>query len=172
MQIENGSVVGIDYSLQLEGGQVVAASAPGEPFEYVHGSGQLVPGLEKALAGMRVGDSKQVTLPPEEGYGAYDESAVKWISRDGFVLDLELKPGMHFAMRGPKGEDVPFVIREVGEERVLADFNHPLANKTLRFDVTVRAVRPGSNEDMEQATRSPRPRSNADIDPFDSCRMQ
>jgi FKBP-type peptidyl-prolyl cis-trans isomerase SlyD len=147
MKIANGHVVGIDYSLHLGDGQVVDASAPGEPLTYLHGEGQIVPGLETALEGLDVGERKQVVVAPGDGYGDHDPRGVQEVPRTAFPPGFEPKVGMELTAEGPNGDAVPFAIREVRLESVLIDLNHPLAGKTLHFDVTVREVRQATEEE-------------------------
>jgi len=147
MKISNGNVVGIDYSLHLGDGEVVDASAPGEPLTYLQGEGQIVPGLESALEGLDVGDRKQVVVSPAEGYGEHDARGIQEVPKGAFPADFDPKPGMELTAEGPQGEPVPFVVREVRPQTVLIDLNHPLAGKTLHFDVTVREVRAATEEE-------------------------
>jgi FKBP-type peptidyl-prolyl cis-trans isomerase SlyD len=147
MKIANGNVVGIDYSLHLGDGEVVDASEPGEPLTYLHGEGQIVPGLESALDGLDVGDRKQVVVAPADGYGDHDPRGLQEVPRSAFPPDFDAKVGMELTAEGPSGEPVPFTIREVRLETLLIDLNHPLAGKTLHFDVTVREVRTATEEE-------------------------
>ena len=147
MKIANGTVVGIDYSLHLGDGQVIDASSPGEPLTYLHGEGQIVPGLESALAGLDVGERKQVVIEPADGYGPHDPAGLQEVPRKSFPPDFEPKAGMELTAEGPRGEPVPFVVREVRLETILIDLNHPLAGKTLHFDVTVREVREATQDE-------------------------
>ena len=147
MKIGNGTVVGIDYSLHLGDGQVVDKSE-GEPLAYIHGEGQIVPGLEQALVGMDVGDQKQVVVEPGEGYGEHDPRGVQEVSRQAFPDGFDPQVGMQLVAEAPNGDPVQFIIKEVREQTVLVDFNHPLAGRTLHFDVTVREVREATEEEM------------------------
>jgi FKBP-type peptidyl-prolyl cis-trans isomerase SlyD len=147
MKIANGHVVGIDYSLHLGDGQVVDASAPGDPLTYLHGEGQIVPGLETALEGLDVGERKQVVVAPGDAYGEHDPRGVQEVPRSAFPPGFEPKVGMELTAEGPNGDPVPFAIREVRLESVLIDLNHPLAGRTLHFDVTVREVREATDEE-------------------------
>jgi FKBP-type peptidyl-prolyl cis-trans isomerase SlyD len=149
MKIENGKVVGIDYSLHLGDGNVVDASAPGDPLTYLHGEGQIVPGLESALEGLDVGESKKVVVAPEQGYGEHDARGVQEVPRSAFPAEFEPKIGMELTAEGQDGQAVPFSIREVKPASVVIDLNHPLAGKTLHFDVTVREVREATDEEKE-----------------------
>ena len=147
MKVTNGSVVGLDYSLHLGDGEVVDASAPGAPLQYLHGEGQIVPGLESALEGLAVGDRKQVVVAPADGYGEHDARGIQEVPRTAFPPDFDPKPGMELTAEGPRGEPVPFVVREVKPLAVVIDPNHPLAGKTLHFDVTIREVRAPTDEE-------------------------
>ena len=149
MKIEKGSVVGIDYSLHLGDGQVVDHSEPGEPLTYLHGEGQIVPGLESALEGCDVGEQRKVVVQPEQGYGEHDPRGVQQVPRGAFPPDFEPQVGMELTAEGPNGDPVPFAIREVKPDSVTIDLNHPLAGKTLHFDITVREVRAATAEELE-----------------------
>lgn len=148
MKIASGSVVGIDYSLHLGDGHVIDASEPGEPLTYLHGEGQIVPGLETALEGLAAGDRKQVVVAPADGYGEHDPRGVQEVPRDAFPTDFQPESGMQLTAQGEDGEPVPFLVREVRPQSVVIDLNHPLAGKTLHFDVTVRDVRAATEEEI------------------------
>ncbi len=149
MKVSKGHVVSVDYELHLGDGQIVDASAPGEPLSYIHGEGQIVPGLERALEGLSTGDAREVVVSPEDGYGDHDARGVQEVPRAEFPAEVEPHAGMELAAEGPDGEIVPFVVREVKPETVVIDLNHPLAGKTLHFDVTVRDVRVATPDEIE-----------------------
>lgn len=149
MKIVKGSVVGLDYSLHLGDGQVVDASEPDEPLTYLHGEGQIVPGLESALEGLDVGENRKVVVAPGEGYGEHDPRGIQEVPRGAFPPGFDPQVGMELTAEGPSGEPVPFSIREVKPASVVIDLNHPLAGKTLHFDVTVREVRAATAEELE-----------------------
>jgi len=149
MKIAKGHVVAIDYSLHLGDGKVVDASSPGDPLSYLHGEGQIVPGLEKALEGLAAGEAKQVVVSPEDGYGVSDPGAVQEVPRGAFPPELQPQIGMELVAQGPNGEPVPFVVKDVKLETVVIDMNHPLAGKTLHFDVTVKEIRAASADELE-----------------------
>ena len=149
MKIEKGSVVAIDYSLHLGDGKVIDASAPGDPLTYLHGEGQIVPGLEQALEGLAAGDARQVVVAPDQGYGTHDPEGVQEVPRTAFPKEIRPEVGMELMAQGPGGEPVPFVVRDVKLETVVIDMNHPLAGKTLHFDVTVREIRTATAEELE-----------------------
>jgi FKBP-type peptidyl-prolyl cis-trans isomerase SlyD len=147
-KVGKGSVVSVDYQLHLGDGKVVDASEPGSPLSYIHGEGQIVPGLERALEGLSSGDARKVVIAPEDGYGEHDMRGVQEVPRNAFPEGAELSPGMELAARGEGGETVPFVVREVKPETVVIDLNHPLAGKTLHFDVTIRDIRAATEEEL------------------------
>jgi FKBP-type peptidyl-prolyl cis-trans isomerase SlyD len=149
MKVGKGSVVGIDYSLHLGDGKVIDQSEPGSPLSYLHGEGQIVPGLERAIEGMAVGDSKKVVVAPEDGYGTHDPGGVHEVPRDAFPPGLTPEVGMQLTARGPQGEAVPFTVHQVRDDAVVVDLNHPLAGKTLHFEITVKDVRDATPEEKE-----------------------
>jgi FKBP-type peptidyl-prolyl cis-trans isomerase SlyD len=148
-KVGKGSVVSLDYELHLGDGKVVDASSPGQPLSYIHGEGQIVPGLERELEGMATGDSKQVVVPPGEGYGEHDPRGVQEVPLNAFPADVRLEPGMELAAQGENGETVPFVVREVKPGTVVIDMNHPLAGRTLHFAVKVKDIRAATAEELE-----------------------
>jgi FKBP-type peptidyl-prolyl cis-trans isomerase SlyD len=148
MRVAKGSVVGIDYRLHLGDGEVVDSSRPGEPLSYLHGGGHIVPGLERAIEGMSVGESKQVVVDPEDGYGNRDPRGLQEVPRDAFPPGLDPQVGMQLTAQGPQGELVPFVVKELKTGTVVVDLNHPLAGQTLHFDVTVRDVRTATPDEL------------------------
>ena len=149
MRIEDGKVVGIDYKLHLGDGDIVDESSPEEPLTYIQGQGQIVPGLEKALAGLGVGDEKKVVVAPGEGYGEHDTRGVQDVPREAFPEDAMPEVGHRYYAHGQDGESIPFLVKEVGPATVKVDFNHPLAGQTLHFDVKVREIRAATPEELE-----------------------
>ena len=149
MKIANGTVVSIDYRLHLGDGKVIDASEPGDPLTYLQGEGQIVPGLERELNGLGVGDDRKVVVAPEDGYGDRNPNGLQQVDRKAFPDDVELKVGLELSAVGPNGETVPFVVHEVSGDKVVVDLNHPLAGKTLHFEVTVREVRAPTAEELE-----------------------
>ncbi len=118
MKIAKGSVVELDYSLHLGDGEVVDRSEAGEPLTYLHGEGELVPGLESRARGRwQAGDRKQVVVPPESGYGERDTRGVQRVPRDAFPADFEPKVGMELSAQGPDGDEVTFFVQGVEPTR-------------------------------------------------------
>jgi FKBP-type peptidyl-prolyl cis-trans isomerase SlyD len=140
VKIDENVYVAIDYRLTLESGEEFDRSPEGSPLGFVTGTGSIIPGLENALSGRSEGESFQVTVEPEEGYGPVQRELFQAIPRDRFPGDLEIAPGMSFHARGPRGP-VALTVVSVDRDHVNVDLNHPLAGKRLTFDVTVQEVR-------------------------------
>lgn len=145
MEITDGRVATIHYTLTNDDGDVVDKSAPNAPLSYLHGAGNIVPGLEKALSGKQVGDSLKAEVPPEQGYGPRHDSMVQQVPRTAFP-DVEVKPGMQFEARTEGG---PMLVTVTGmdDENVTVDGNHPLAGKILNFAVEVADVRDATEQE-------------------------
>ena len=147
MLIKDGKVVDLSYILKTSDGELLDRADSEDPFVYLHGSEQIVPGLEKALDGLTVGDKKVVVVTPEEGYGIHDPQLKQIARRDQFPADVELEEGIQFEVRSDQGEDVVFTVQSIEGDQVHIDGNHPLAGETLHFDVEVLAVRDATEEE-------------------------
>jgi FKBP-type peptidyl-prolyl cis-trans isomerase SlyD len=134
--VADGKAVSIEYTLRLEDKSVVDTNVGKEPFTYVQGSRQIIPGLEKALAGMKVGESKKVTVKPEEGYGEVNKEAFQEVKKE-LVPQEDLKVGAELQGRDSVGRVIRARVSEIKDDTVVLDLNHPLAGKTLYFDVKV-----------------------------------
>jgi FKBP-type peptidyl-prolyl cis-trans isomerase SlyD len=141
MTIDAGKVVAIHYTLRDADGLVLDDSGDGDPLLYLHGAGNIVPGLEDGLTGKDVGDKVKIEVQPEQGYGTYDPEGVQVLGRDDFPDDVEIEVGMHFGAEGPDGDVVPAWVTRVDGDQLTIDLNHPLAGKTLHFEVSIEGVR-------------------------------
>ena len=139
MTIHEGSKVSFDYTLTVDG-QVVDSSQGRGPLEYTHGQGQIIPGLAKELEGLKVGDEKEVVVAPEDAYGEVNPEAYKEIDKASLNVDQEPKVGMLLQVTTPQGQVFPVRISEVKDDTLVLDFNHPLAGKTLNFQVKIVSV--------------------------------
>lgn len=148
MIIEENAVVSLEYTLRDDAGEVVDASEAGEPLLYLHGHENIVPGLEKALTGKKVGDALKVSVPPAEGYGEVDDRRVVDAAREDLPDDLDPKVGMMLGMETEDGDMIPLTITAVEEQTVTLDGNHQLAGKTLHFEVTVREIRKATDDEL------------------------
>lgn len=146
MNVTQDKVVDLDYKLTVDG-ELIDHSEPGEPLVYLQGHSNIIPGLERALEGKAVGDSLQVTVQPEDGYGERDEDAVEDLSREDFDDDIEV--GATYYAQAEDGSVIPFTVLEVNGDSVKVDFNPPLAGKVLHFDVKVLAVRDATAEELD-----------------------
>jgi FKBP-type peptidyl-prolyl cis-trans isomerase SlyD len=146
--IGNNCVVSIHYTLKDDDGQMLDTSRDSQPLTYLHGAGNLIPGLESELAGKTTGASFNVSIPPEQAYGIYREELVQVVPIDMFKGVDEVKMGMQFETQGPNGEEL-VIITEVTEDEVTVDANHPLAGKTLHFEVIIEDVRDATLEEVQ-----------------------
>ncbi len=137
--IQDGSRVKLHYTLTVDG-ETIDSSEGKEPLEYEHNRGQIIPGLEAQLAGLNPGDRKEVVVEPAQGYGERDPEAVQEVPKAAFADGVEdLEPGV--VVSGQSGDNVfRATVVAVKEETVELDFNHPLAGKTLHFNVEVVSV--------------------------------
>ena len=147
MNVGDGKVVLIHYTLRNAQGAVLGSSDGGEPIAYLHGNGGIVPGLKDALTGKTAGDRIDVVVAPEKGYGLRDERLVQMIPRDRFPGADGLARGQQFHADGPHGGRLLTVTR-VEKDLVAVDANHPLAGKSLHFSVEVTEVRKATREEV------------------------
>lgn len=139
--IADGHVVTIHYKLTLDDGSIADNSFGGEPLVYLQGSHNIVPGLERQLAGKNVGDKLEVAVPAIEGYGEYDPTAEQTVPRGQFPPNMDLQVGMAFQTRARTGQVMPVWIRAIKGDQVVVSANHPMAGQTLNFSVEVVDVR-------------------------------
>jgi len=147
MQIAQDIVVSIHYTLTDDAGETVDSSVGGDPLFYLHGNGNLVPGLEHALEGKQVGDKVQVIVAPADGYGEYDKQLVQRVPRRAFKGVADVKAGMQFQVQSDQGPR-SVTVTNVAGDMVTVDGNHPLAGKNLNFAVEVMEVRKPSEEEL------------------------
>ena len=149
MEIKKHAVVIIDYELKDDDGNIIDTSAGGDPMHYLHGTQNIIEGLETALAGKRAGDSVSVSIAPEKGYGVRDDSRIQSVPKDMFEDQSLVKVGEQFMAQGPDGENLTVTITEVTDDKVVVDGNHPLAGKNLNFDVEIKEVREATQEEID-----------------------
>lgn len=146
--ISKGKVVTLNYVLTNDQGEELDRADGNEPFIYLHGSHQIIPGLEVALEGSSVGKNLKVTVAPKDAYGEVDPSLRLQVERAKFPEPAALKVGMAFETEADDGEAILFRIVQVGLESVEIDGNHPLAGQTLHFDVKVEDVREATADEL------------------------
>jgi len=140
----------MDYTLHLDSGELVDSSEGHAPLEFIYGKGHIIPGLERELEGLEVGDEKSIRVSPEEGYGVVNPEAIRTISRDQFPTDIELEIGMMLYVKQPDGQAIPFLVQDLTEDTVTVDFNHPLAGESLNFKVCIRNIREATPDELLQ----------------------
>ena len=147
MSIGQDQVVSIHYTLRDDAGEVIDRSAEGEPLAYLHGHGNLIPGLERELTGRKPGDRLQVKIAPGDGYGDYDQGLVQRVARRALKGIADVRVGMRLQANTPQGARA-VTVTQVAGDMVTLDGNHPLAGKNLNFEVEVAAVRPATAEEL------------------------
>ncbi len=140
MTVSEGKSISMEYTLTLENKEVLDSNVGGEPLTFTQGSHQIIPGLETALDGMKAGDRKQVTVAPKEGYGEINPQAFQEVPIDQIPPDAR-KVGVQLQGKDGQGRVVHPTVTEIKEEVVVLDFNHPLAGKTLYFDIKILDVK-------------------------------
>lgn len=149
MQITVHKVVTIDYTLTDDQGNIVDSSKGGDPLAYIHGIGNIIPGLESALEGKKAGEALKVSVAPQEGYGERDTSMMQSVPRQMFESPEEIQVGMQFQTMTEDGHPMVVTVVETTPETITVDANHPLAGQNLHFDVTIIEVRDASEEELE-----------------------
>jgi len=147
--IDTNVVALIQYTLKSDDGEVIDTSVGTDPLVYLHGHGNIVPGLEQALAGKKIGDKLSVRVAPEEGYGARDPEGMRSLDRRAFPDNAELEVGTQFMAEMEDGEVVAMWIVDLDDDHVHVDLNHPLAGVHLNFEVEVLGIRQAHEGELE-----------------------
>jgi FKBP-type peptidyl-prolyl cis-trans isomerase SlyD len=147
MQIAEGTVVAMDYALKDDEGTLIDQSQPGQPLVYLHGHRNIIPGLEDALLGKQAGDSAEVRVSPEEGYGEPNPALEQVVPKDRFPGIEDLQVGMQFQANTDQGP-VSVRVVKVNDDDITVDGNHPLAGKHLNFNVTIQEVRAATEDEI------------------------
>lgn len=153
MEIKSNAVVSIDYTLTADDGAVIDTSEGREPLVYLHGHGNIIPGLEKAIEGKTSGDELEVSVQPEEGYGPYRDELVQDVPKSAFDGMDKVEPGMSFRAESSAGP-MTVIVREISDETITVDGNHMLAGQTLNFKVAIKDVREATEEELSQGSVS------------------
>jgi len=138
MVVKKGDKVKVDYTGTFENGDIFDSSTHGDhshPIEFEVGAGQVIPGFENAVIGMKKGEEKEITIQPEDGYGMPDPNLIRKFPKDQMPKDKELKPNMVLLMNLPNGAQIPAIVKEVDDKEVTLDLNSPLAGKVLKFKI-------------------------------------
>lgn len=134
-EAQPGDRVRVHYTGTLDDGTVFDSSRDGDPIEFEVGSGEVIEGFDRAVTGLEVGEAREVELPPEDAYGPRSDDLVIDVDRDDLPEDLDPEVGQSLAVEDAEGEEMAAWVAEVGEEAITVDLNHPLAGRTLNFEV-------------------------------------
>jgi FKBP-type peptidyl-prolyl cis-trans isomerase 2 len=149
MQVEKNKVVVFYYTLRLDSGKILESTTAHEPLHILVGYHQIIPGLEKALMGMKMGDKKSGTIEAKEAYGLINEKLVKVYPRSKIPRDINLKRGRILKVRMKNGKQIKVVVKSCNETEVVLDSNHPLAGKNLRFRTKIVHIREATQKEMQ-----------------------
>ena len=148
LKVADGQVVEMEYTLKVDG-ETIDTSEERGPIEFLQGVGNIIPGLERALYGMTVGESKDVVVAAGDGYGEMDGEAYMEVPRDQFPEDIPMEVGTQLELHDEAGHPMVARIDQVGDTTVRLDFNHPLAGKDLHFAVKIAGLRPATDEELD-----------------------
>ena len=149
LTVAANSVVHIHYTLTLDSGEVVDSSSGREPLAYLHGHNNIVPGLEEQLTGKSVGDKLKAVVSPDKGYGEHNPEGVQTAPRSAFPAEVDIQPGMQFQAQSPDGSPAMLTVTAINGDDVTIDLNHPLAGKTLNFDIEITEIRAATEEELQ-----------------------
>ena len=146
--VQDGLVVSMEYTLSVDG-EVLDSSKDAGPLQFLAGYDNIVPGLEREMVGMKIGESKDVLVLPEDGYGEFDEEAFMEVPRSEFPTDMELETGLELNVTDEDGQHQIAFVESFNDKNVRLDFNHPLAGAELQFNVKVVGLREPTKEELE-----------------------
>ncbi len=145
--VQNDTVVSMEYTLHVDDEEIDSSKGQ-DPLQFLVGHGNIISGLEREMIGMRVGESKEVVVPPAEGYGEFDEAAFMNVPREAFPEDIPVEEGTELTVRDDSGQPRYARIDTVDGDTVTLNFNHPLAGDELHFNVKILNVREPSTEEL------------------------
>lgn len=149
MAIGLNKVITMNYTLKDDQGNIIQTTDNKDPFQFMSGNKQILPKLEEEINTMIIGSKKNVKILAKEAYGEYSNQAIQQIDKKNFPDNVDLKVGMEFVANSPEGQQMPFVVKEIKQEEVTVDFNHPLAGKDLEFDVELLDVRDATVDELQ-----------------------
>lgn len=148
LKVEKDLVISMDYELKVEN-SIIDYSEEGDPIVFLQGHGNIIPGLEKAIQGMKIGDSKEVFVKAADGYGEFDPENFTEVPRTEFPEEIPLEIGTEIGVNDENGEELSAYIEEVDVDKITLNFNHPLAGKDLEFKVKIVGIREATAEELE-----------------------
>jgi FKBP-type peptidyl-prolyl cis-trans isomerase SlyD len=146
--VEKDIVVSMEYTLQVDGEEIDSSKGQ-EPLQFLVGHGNIISGLEREMMGMKVGDSKDVVIPPADGYGEFDDKAFMDVPRGEFPKDMPLQEGLELSVRDDSGQSRYARIDTIEGDNVTLNFNHPLAGDELHFSIKVVGLREPTAEELQ-----------------------
>jgi FKBP-type peptidyl-prolyl cis-trans isomerase SlyD len=152
-QVAENLMVTLDYTLTVDD-QIVDSSEKNGPIQFVHGNGEIIPGLDRQLEGLEIGIDRKIIVSPEEGYGIFQDDRLVDFPRDQFPENIPLELGTRLALKDQDGNPLQARIYEIKDDSVILDFNHIFAGKELQFDVNVKELRPATLEELENDNRA------------------
>lgn len=155
LTIGPGSEVLMHFTLSLVDGTVADSTDEDEPLRFVMGDGTLIEGLELVLYGLKPGDRQCLSIDPRDAFGFPDEENIHTMPRSEFPAEMQLEAGLIISFTTPSGEEVPGAIREIKDDEVVVDFNHPLAGNEIIFDVEILEIKPGLNLTGQDSPENP-----------------
>ena len=155
LTIGPGSEVLMHFTLSLADGTVADSTDEDEPLRFVMGDGTLIEGLELVLYGLKKGDRQCLSIDPRDAFGFPDEENIHTMPRSEFPAEMKLEAGLIISFTTPSGEEVPGAIRDIKDDEVVVDFNHPLAGNEIIFDVEILEIKPGLNLTGQDAPENP-----------------
>ncbi|MGM5479917.1 MAG: FKBP-type peptidyl-prolyl cis-trans isomerase [Nanobdellota archaeon] len=150
--VKEGNVVTLHYTGTFEDGNVFDSSEGKDPLEVLAGKGMLIKGFDDELLGMKKDEEKKISLTPEDGYGQPREDLVREVPKKDLGDDIKPEVGMTLGVKAPTGQVFPAVIKEIKDENIVIDANHPLAGKNIKFDIKIVDTREPTEEDMKKFT--------------------
>jgi FKBP-type peptidyl-prolyl cis-trans isomerase SlyD len=147
LQIADNIVVSMHYNLTVDN-EVIDTTDDHEPIQFIQGHGNIIPGLERELMGLKVGESKKIIVQPADAYGEYDANAFTEVNKDQFPPDFEIRLGGELRVRTVSGQFISATIESVVEDTVKLNLNHPLAGKELLFDAKIVDMRAATEEEI------------------------
>jgi FKBP-type peptidyl-prolyl cis-trans isomerase SlyD len=148
LKVEKDLVISMDYELKVEN-SIIDYSEEGDPIVFLQGHGNIIPGLEKAIQGMNIGDSKEVFVKAADAYGEFDPENFTEVPRTEFPEEIPLEIGTEIGVNDENGEELSAYIEEVDVDKITLNFNHPLAGKDLEFKVKIVGIREATAEELE-----------------------
>jgi FKBP-type peptidyl-prolyl cis-trans isomerase SlyD len=149
LAVADGLIVSLAYTLRLDDGEEIDSAASDDPLMYLHGAQNIIPGLEQALTGLKIGDARQVSVEPGSAYGEMDPDAFELVPYDAFPADVDLEEGMGLRLMDEQsGRQTEAFVSELRDDGALIDLNHPLAGETLHFDVEIVGLRRATADEI------------------------